>query len=294
MSEEFKPLFDKTDPRDDPRRDPSKPVMPDRSTKVAEKITDDSIRLRNTYPKGSLPLSETCFCDGMKWVSPPMNGKEFGVGHPDFGKYISCSCVAAESEGKKRQWLWDKSGLDASVQQPTFSEFKDDLSTDAKFAKEQVISWVNDEASTWLTLIGDPGLGKTHLSRAAAASLISLNKPVMFATVRTILNNSRTWISTKQNDKWIDYIASIGDIQYLILDDLGQEYATDWSRQVLFDIIDTRYESRRPTLITTNIKVDNWSEYLGNACADRLQDYTLTKQINMRGKSVRQKMYKSG
>ena len=101
-------------------------------------------------------------------------------------------------------------------------------------------------------------------------------------------------ISNKKSDQWIKYLESLENMQYLVLDDLGQEYATDWSRQVLFDIIDTRYESRRPTLITTNIAVKDWGNYLGNACADRLQDYNLSKHIVMRGTSVRQKANRDG
>ncbi len=292
---EFKPLFDNVDPRNHPNRDFAKPVLPDRSPKLADDvIKDDSIRIRDKFPGHAMPLSVPCFCDGMLWVMPTIDGKTFGVGHPDFGKAIACSCYAAEGQGKKRQYLWDLSGLHQDEKQPTFGDFKESLSPDAGYAKESVVNWINDKENNWLILVGPPGLGKTHLSRAATTSLIGLNKPVMFATVRNILNKSREMISNKKSDQWIKYLESLENMQYLVLDDLGQEYATDWSRQVLFDIIDTRYESRRPTLITTNIHVKNWAEYLGSACADRLQDYNLSKHVIMTGKSVRQKANRNG
>ena len=79
-----------------------------------------------------------------------------------------------------------------------------------------------------------------------------------------------------------------------MLDDLGQEYATDWSRQVLFDIIDTRYETKLPTFITTNINSSEWATYLGGACADRLQDHTLSKNVVLQGTSVRRKAGRDG
>jgi DNA replication protein DnaC len=285
---DFLPLFDNDDPRVHPNRDASKPVLPDRSPQQEEYIKDESIRIRDRYPNHSLPLSIPCCCDGMLWVKPVIDGKTFGVGHPDFAKAVACSCYAAERQGKKRQYLWDICGLSQSENIPTISEYKDDLSPDAKYAKESVVKWMNDEIQPWLILIGPPGLGKTHLARAATANLIGLQKPVMYETVRQLLSKSRDWISSKKSEKWIKYLASLEAIQYLVLDDLGQEYSTDWSKSVLFDIIDTRYESRKPTLITTNISTGDWSNYLGHPSADRLNDFHLSKHIIMTGKSVRQ------
>ena len=294
---DFKPLFDEEDPRNDPNRDPKKPVLPEheprkktlKQVQREERITDPSIRVRSVYPKLCVPLSEPCQCDGTLWLKPTHEGKVFHHSHPDGRVLIACSCYAAELQGKTHDYLWDNSGLVRGENIPKLSDFKDDLSPDAKYAKDTVVEWMNDKSAEWVIIIGTPGLGKTHLAKSATANLVGLGKPVIFATVRDILSKSRSWIGKKQNDKWIRYLAQLEDIKYLVLDDLGQEYATDWSRQVLFDIIDTRYETRNPTLITTNIPTSGWSEYLGSACADRLQDFALTKHIIMNGASVRRK-----
>ena len=289
MSDDFKPLFDHEDPRDDPNRDVTKPVLPMKFDNDDDRITNHAIRITEEYPNKSLPLHIPCQCDGALWISPTIGGKPFAVGHPDFGKLIPCSCYAAEIAGRKQEYLWNISGLKYDDNITSFDDFKEDLSPDAKHARDSVIDWISDESSPWLIIIGSPGLGKTHLAKAAAANLIASNKSVMFATVREVLNKSRAWISSKQNEKWIEYLAQLERIKYLILDDLGQEYSTDWSRQVLFDIIDTRYESKNPTLITTNISTGDWKAYLGNASADRLSDHLLSKHIVMSGRSVRQK-----
>lgn len=287
MTSDFKPLFDHEDPRDDPNRDVTKPVLPVKFDNERERISSDVIRITDEFPNNSLPLRIPCQCNGQAWLRPSIDGKTFEVGHPDFGKVVACSCYAAEIAGKKQDYLWNISGLKYDKDLPSFDNFKKDLSPDAEYAKDTTINWINDESSTWLIIIGSPGLGKTHLAKAAAVNLIALGKAVMFATVREVLNKSRSWISTKQNEKWITYLAQLEKIKYLVLDDLGQEYATDWSRQVLFDIIDTRYESRNPTLITTNISTKDWRNYLGSASDDRLNDYSLTKHIVMSGRSVR-------
>ncbi len=294
---EFKPLFDKEDPRADPNRDFTKPVLPIKrlakgyslqEVMAEERITDPQIRVRNYYKQGlQLPLTEPCCCDGTLWLKPTVDGKVFHHSHPDGQVVIACSCYAAEQQGKTHDYLWANSGLSRSDALPKLSEFKPELSEDAEYAKNKVISWMDKGAEPWLVLVGPPGLGKTHLAKGATASLVGMGNPVIYATVRDILNKSRTWISTKENEKWIKYLENLENIQYLVLDDLGQEYATDWSRQVLFDIIDTRYETKNPTLITTNINQSDWAQYLGSACADRLQDHALAKTVIMKGKSVR-------
>ena len=299
MTDDFRPLFDKEDPREDPNRDFTKPVLPVRQLSegytlqeimAEERITDTKIRVRDYYRHGlHLPLSEPCCCDGTLWLKPTVDGKVFHHSHPDGNVVIACSCYAAEQQGKQHDYLWNTSGLNRVDNIPKLSEFKEDLSSDAKHAKDSVINWMNGQSKEWLIIIGPPGLGKTHLAKGATANLIGMGTPVMFATVREILNKSRTWISTKENEKWIQYLESLENIQYLVLDDLGQEYATDWSRQVLFEIIDTRYESRKPTLITTNISTSDWGQYLGSACADRLQDFALANHVVMQGSSVRRK-----
>jgi hypothetical protein len=167
---DFKPLFDKADPREHPDRDKSQPVLPDRTRKQDQFIKDDSIRIRDKFPGYRMPLSSPCFCDGMLWVMPTIDGKVFGVGHPDFGKTIDCSCYAAESQGKKRQYLWSMSGLTQTDNIPKLSDYKESLSQDAGHAKNSVVEWIEDKTNPWLILVGPPGLGKTHLSKAATAN----------------------------------------------------------------------------------------------------------------------------
>ena len=52
-----------------------------------------------------------------------------------------------------------------------------------------------------------------------------------------------------------DFIASFDEYDLLIIDDLGVERSTEYAMEQMFFIIDSRYRSRRPMIITTNLKL---------------------------------------
>lgn len=52
-----------------------------------------------------------------------------------------------------------------------------------------------------------------------------------------------------------DFIASFNEYDLLIIDDLGVERSTEYAMEQMFFVIDSRYRSRRPMIITTNLKL---------------------------------------
>ena len=53
-------------------------------------------------------------------------------------------------------------------------------------------------------------------------------------------------------------------IPLLILDDLGREKTTDWTRDVLYDLINYRYSHRLPTIFTTNEDLGGYDEAIAS------------------------------
>lgn len=68
----------------------------------------------------------------------------------------------------------------------------------------------------------------------------------------TILNKLTGMFS---EDK-VELIASLGTYDLLILDDLGVERSTEYAMEQMFHVIDCRYRSRKPMIVTTNLKLD--------------------------------------
>ena len=57
------------------------------------------------------------------------------------------------------------------------------------------------------------------------------------------------------------------NIRVLIIDDLGKEHTTlsGWQSSVFHDILRTRFHHGLPTIVTTNIRLENWASEYGDA-----------------------------
>jgi DNA replication protein DnaC len=120
------------------------------------------------------------------------------------------------------------------------------LKTALRMAKE----WSQNPRG-WLCFLGDYGSGKTHLAASIANDLSERGKDVMFSTAPDLLDYLRQAFDPQSRSRFDKRFQDILGIPILILDDLSMASATTWSQEKLFQIIDYRYLSRRPTVFTT-------------------------------------------
>ena len=130
-----------------------------------------------------------------------------------------------------------------------------------------------------MLLIGDVGTGKTHLAAAIVNELISQNTPAMFMTSIDLFSVLRDFESQK------DRLKKIKSVPLLVIDDLGKEKITDWNREQLFTIINTRYENYLPVVITSNDTTEELERNVGGAIYSRLCEMCVL--VNMSGKDYR-------
>lgn len=107
-----------------------------------------------------------------------------------------------------------------------------------------------------LILIGDYGTGKTHLAVAILHQLLQKGISGLFATVPELLEEIRKSFNGDKGNTKSDLLDSIKNAEFIILDDLGAEKASDWVREQLFMIINARYEDMLPIIITSNLMID--------------------------------------
>ena len=123
----------------------------------------------------------------------------------------------------------------------------------------------------WLCLMGDYGSGKTHLAASIANRLHENGKDVFFYTITDLLDFLRVAFDPQTNSRFDKRFHEIQNVPYLILDDLSLASATPWAKEKLFQIIDSRYLAKLPTVVTAPDTMERLEE-LSPRLATRLLD----------------------
>lgn len=106
-------------------------------------------------------------------------------------------------------------------------------------------------------MLGDTGLGKTHLSLSVANKVLEKGFCVVYGSVPELIRK----IQNEQfNRTEGDTVSLAESCDLLILDDLGAENSTDWCVSMLYEIINTRQNRRLPMIINTNLDLDDLNE----------------------------------
>jgi len=109
-----------------------------------------------------------------------------------------------------------------------------------------------DKPEGWLVLMGMFGTGKTHLAAAISHYRAAMGDEPIFTVVPDLLDHLRATFSPTSSVSYDSVFNQVRNARLLILDDLGTQSATPWAREKLYQILNYRYESRLPTVITTS------------------------------------------
>ena len=102
-----------------------------------------------------------------------------------------------------------------------------------------------------LLLYGGVGTGKSYGAACIANYLIERKTPVCMVNLSSVLNSIGGYQSEEKNS----FIADLMRYPLLILDDVGMERQTEYALEQVFNVIDARYRSGMPLIITTNLSL---------------------------------------
>lgn len=156
-------------------------------------------------------------------------------------------------EMKRLYYLEEFSLMDNELKLATFDNFKVDTAerqADLDFIKKEAREYIKG-AQNNIVLIGDCGVGKSHLAYSAIKAISDYNKKLA-----TVINVVDLVAKVKEDFSLESYYTNLlsgkdkhDQIEYLLLDDLGTEKTSEWSSNLIYSILNKRTN----TIITTNL-----------------------------------------
>lgn len=123
-----------------------------------------------------------------------------------------------------------------------------------------------------LVFCGRPGTGKTHLAAAIANVVIETGRTVLFTSVMKLLRRVKCTYGREATETESDAIKAFIRPELLIVDEVGVQFGSQAESLILFEVLNGRYESMRPTIVLSNLGENELSQYLGERVVDRMRE----------------------
>lgn len=141
------------------------------------------------------------------------------------------------------------------------------------------------KTSSGILMIGNTGLGKTHLSLSIANEVIQQGYTVLYGSAQEFFSNIQNEFFGK-NRGGEDTTLTIQQADLFILDDLGAEYESSFNVSTFYNLINFRLSHQKSTIINTNLTPQEIETRYGKRVASRL--ITLYQCLKFVGTDIRQ------
>jgi DNA replication protein DnaC len=196
-----------------------------------------------------------------------------------------------------------------------FSEFSTDfpganatLQKAKLMAERFVTGYPVENDGRGLLFVGTVGVGKTHLAVAVLKELLRKGVPGLFCDYRDLLKQVQNSYNPSVQTTEMELLRPVFETEVVLLDELGANKPTEWVWDTVSHVLNTRYNEKRTTLITTNFPdlpphssdepVDNFSrarraareETLGDRITERMRSrlHEMCKKLEITGQDFRQ------
>jgi len=146
--------------------------------------------------------------------------------------------------------------------------------------------WAEGAGKPFLFLQGPVGTGKTTLGTVAFKERLQRElKPGLWREFMALILELQAGFQTGQYERLLEGVA---DAPILFLDDVGMAKATPWRQEVLFVLVNRRYNDGLPTIFTTNLTLPAFARTWGEPIMSRLHE--AAELVHMAGKDLRRQM----
>lgn len=189
-----------------------------------------------------------------------------------------CSCMFERNIQRELK----KNGLNVDFKNKTFDNFKTNKSYQKRI-KEKAIDYVNNHNNIkWFTILGQSGMGKTHISTAISNELIKQGKKFKYmpfaADITTIINGMRNF-NPEINKRAEQLLNDYKKIEVLYIDDFLKIKVYDY----IFDLIDYRYKNNLITIISSELTLPELYHYdqaIGGRIMEKSENYMITHDLD--------------
>ena len=186
--------------------------------------------------------------------APPLEGRL--LPHPCRCEQERLDREAAEQEARRhRQAVADlkrRGFTDPAMRGWTFAN-DNGKCPQMKHAHFYVENWpAMQEENIGYLLWGGVGTGKSYFAGCIANALMEQEVAVRMTNFALILNDLTASFEGRN-----EYIARLCRAPLLILDDFGMERGTEYGLEQVYNVVDSRYRSRRPLIVTTNLSLQD-------------------------------------
>ena len=161
-----------------------------------------------------------------------------------------------------------------------------------------IIDYVNNfseirgQKNNSVLLVGDVGVGKTHLLVGAARALIEKGFSVLFVSTVELIENLREAELNKTNPEYDgeslrSQMHLLSTAELVIFDDVGQEKITEWVQVQYYRIINQRYLAMLPTMFSTNLGREELKKAVGDTVASRIAEMSAGRLYVIQGENLR-------
>jgi DNA replication protein DnaC len=208
------------------------------------------------------PLFNCPQCKGAGFVHPRKPD-----GSVDYKRAIPCDypgCYSENFNAYLKGEIVQQSGVIGFKQ--TFETFDKNVSGVAKaFSMAKKIA-EGESDFIWGIIYGGVGNGKTHLLNAIANQVMGRGISVKLIMMAELLSELRMAIEDKQVDFKMKVLK---EVPYLLIDELGLEYGTDWEREKIEELFAARWNNGRFTVVATNLSIEDLPERIKSRFKDQ-------------------------